>query len=77
MYEEKNLFEDCLRVLKNQASDRDTVERAKKWEGRIQEKDLISLLMKMRLTDSLIDYLCEKKKFDDAFKLAESARHKL
>lgn len=35
MYENKQLFEDCVRILKNYANDRDTVERAKKWDGKI------------------------------------------
>ena len=37
MYEKKHLFEDCIRICKNYASDRDTVERAKKWDGLISE----------------------------------------
>lgn len=77
MYERKRKFEDCIRICKNYASDRDTVERAKKWDGLIGETELIKILKKMYLTDSLVDYLCEKRKFDEAFKIAENARHKI
>ena len=34
-------------------------------------------MKKMYLTDSLVDYLCEKKKFDEAFKIAGNAKHKI
>ena len=37
MYENRKMFEDCIRICKNYASDRDTVERAKKWDGLISE----------------------------------------
>lgn len=77
MYEKRHCFEECVRICKNYASDRDTVERAKKWDGKISETDLIDILKKMYLTDSLIDYLCEKKKFEEAFKVAETAKHKM
>lgn len=77
MYEERQMFEDCVRILKNYANDRDTVERAKKWDKWIGEQELVAILKKMYLTDSLIDFLCEKKKFEDAFKVAEGAKHKM
>lgn len=77
MYETKEMYEDCVRILKNYANDRDTVERAKKWDGKISELELIDILKKMYLTDSLVDYLCEKRKFDQAFKVAETAKHKI
>lgn len=77
MYEGREMYEDCVRILKNYASDRDTVERAKKWDGKISESELVDILKKMYLTDSLVDYLCEKKKFDQAFKVAETAKHKI
>ena len=63
MYEKRKMFEDCIRICKNYASDRDTVERAKRWDGLIDEQELIDILKRMYLTDSLVDYLCEKKKF--------------
>ncbi len=37
MYEKRKMFEDCIRICKNYASDRDTVERAKRWDGLIDE----------------------------------------
>jgi intraflagellar transport protein 172 len=77
MYEKRKLFEDCLRICKNFASDRDTVERAKRWDSIIGEEELTDLLKKAGLVDSLIDYFCEKKRFTDAFKLSERAKHKL
>jgi len=77
MYERRRLFEDCLRICKNFASDRDTVERAKRWDTVISEAELTDLLKKAGLIDSLIDYFCEKKRFNEAFKLAERAKHKL
>lgn len=77
MYEKRRMFEDCIRICKNYASDRDTVERAKRWGEIIGEQELVKLLKKTNLTDSLIDYLCEKAKFEEAFKVAETAKHKL
>ena len=77
MYEKRRMFEDCIRICKNYASDRDTVERAKRWGEIIGEHELIKLLKKTNLTDSLIDYLCEKAKFEEAFKVADTAKHKL
>ena len=78
MYEKRNKFEDCIRICKNYASDRDTVERAKRWDGKIGEVELIRILKKMHLTDSLIDYLSEKNKFTEAFEIArKEAKHKL
>ena len=77
MYEKRKMFEEAIVICKNYASDRDTVERAKRWDEVLGEQQLIKLLKKMNLTDSLIDYLCEKGKFDEAFKIAKSSKHKL
>jgi intraflagellar transport protein 172 len=77
MYEKRKMFEDCLRICKNFASDRDTVERAKRWDLLISESELVELLRRSGLVGSLIDYFCEKKKFGEAFKAAEKAKHKL
>lgn len=77
MYERWKMFEDCLRICKNYASDWDTVEWAKKWDSLISETELTELLKRAGLVDSLIDYFCEKKKFVEAFKLTEKAKHKL
>ena len=74
MYEKRRLFEDCVRICKNYASDRDTVERAKRWDNLIGEQQLQDILKKMGLVDALIDFLCEKKKFEEAFQLAQ--KHK-
>lgn len=77
MYEKRRMFKDCIRLCKNYASDRDTVERAKRWEVILGEDQLVELLKESSLVDSLIDFLCEKKKFAEAQKLAEVSRHKL
>jgi len=77
MYEKRKMFEDCLRICKNFASDRDTVERAKRWDRLLSEEELVGLLRKSGLVGSLVDYFCEKKKFTEAFRAAEKSKHKL
>lgn len=44
MFEKRKMFEEALRICKNYASDRDTVERAKRWDVMIGEERLIELL---------------------------------
>lgn len=35
MYESKSQYDDCIRICKYYASDRDTVSKAKQWETKI------------------------------------------
>ena len=77
MYEGKKMWEECIRVCKSNASDRETVEMAKKWNKDLGEDQFIQMLKKMNLTDALIEYLSDLKQFTEAFKIAEkNSRHK-
>lgn len=76
MYEKRRNYEDCLRMLKNHANERDTVERLKRWDASISHADLVALLKRLGLRDILIDLLAEKKLFEEAFREAQIAKHK-
>jgi intraflagellar transport protein 172 len=77
MYESKKMWEECIRVCKSNASDRETVEMAKKWNKDLGEDQFIQMLKKMNLTDALIEYLSDLKQFTEAFKIADkNSRHK-
>jgi len=47
MYESRKMWEECIRVCKSNASDRETVEMAKKWNKDLGEDQFIQMLKKM------------------------------
>ena len=78
MYEGKKMWEECIRVCKSNASDRDTVEIAKKWNKDLGEEQFIEMLKRMNLTDALIEYLSDLKQFTEAFDIAKkNSKHKI
>ena len=78
MYENKKMWEDCIRVCKSNATDRETVEIAKKWNKDLGEEQFIEMLKRMNLTDALIEYLADLKQFDEAFDIAKkNSKHKI
>lgn len=78
MYQSRKMWEDCIRVCKSNATDRETVEIAKKWNKELGEQQFVDMLKKMNLTDALIEYLADAKQFDEAFNIAKkNSKHKI
>jgi intraflagellar transport protein 172 len=78
MYQSRKMWEDCIRVCKSNATDRETVEIAKKWNKELGEQQFVDMLKKMNLTDALIEYLADAKQFDEAFDIAKkNSKHKI
>ena len=78
MYQGRKMWEDCIRVCKSNATDRETVEIAKKWNKELGEQQFVDMLKKMNLTDALIEYLADAKQFDEAFDIAKkNSKHKM
>lgn len=55
-----------------------TCELAKRWAETLGPDQGIKMLLKLNLIDAVIEYLADKKQFDEAFKMASShAKHKI
>lgn len=77
MYETINRVNECLRLLAEYGTPEDTVSKLHQYEEIEGVKGLETLLRKAHMNDVLIDFLCSKDKFSEAFEVAENARHKL
>ena len=74
----QGILKKLWEFVKVMPSDRYTVERASLWDKTLGEESLISLMKEAGMADILVDFLCEKKMFDEAYEIAnESVRHKL
>lgn len=78
MYKTNNLWEEAIRVCRSNGSDKESCELAKKWAESLGPEKGLEKLLQMKLIDAAIEYLTERHKFEDAFKMAqENARHKI
>lgn len=77
MHESAGQVGESLRVLREFGTPEETSGKLEKYEKIEGAKNLEKLLRKMHMSDVLVDYLCYKEKFSDAFLVAENARHKL
>jgi intraflagellar transport protein 172 len=78
MYRSHNMWEEALRVAKQNGSKSEINEIAKKWVINMPKDQAIKMLLSMGLGDAAIDILCDSKEYEAAFKLADQhARYKL
>jgi len=78
MYKTNSLWEEAIRVCRSNGSNKESCELAKKWAESLGPEKGLQKLLKMKLIDAAIEYLTEKQKFEEAFKMAEEiARHKI
>lgn len=77
MYESNGMVGESLRVLREFGTPEETTGKLEQYERVEGPQPLEKLLRKMHMSDVLVDYLCSKLKFSDAFAVAENARHKL
>ena len=77
MYETAGQVGESLRILREFGTPEETTGKLGQYERVEGPKMLEKLLRKMHMSDVLVDYLCSKEKFTDAFSVAENARHKL
>jgi intraflagellar transport protein 172 len=77
MYESAGQVGESLRILREFGTPEETTGKLGQYEQMEGPKTLEKLLRKMHMSDVLVDYLCSKEKFPDAFLVAENARHKL
>jgi intraflagellar transport protein 172 len=72
------MWEEAIRVCRSNGSNKESCELAKKWAESLGPEKGLQKLLKMKLIDAAIEYLTEKQKFEEAFKMAEEiARHKI
>mmetsp|Transcript_30644 Transcript_30644/g.27830 ORF Transcript_30644/g.27830 Transcript_30644/m.27830 type:complete len:487 (+) Transcript_30644:2705-4165(+) len=77
MYKNNGLWEDAIRVCRINGSEKETSELAKKWAESLGPEAGMKMLLKMNLVDAVIEYLIDRKEFQEAFKMAkENAKHK-
>ena len=73
MYKSKDLWEDAIRVARTHGTTKDVSDLAKAW-GQTMDKDKgVHMLTNLGLVEASIDLLCDRKEFDEAFKLADSS----
>ena len=72
------LWEEAIRCCRINGTEKDTCEIAKKWAESLGREEGIKMLRKMNLIDAHIEYLIDRREFDEAFKLAEqNSKHKV
>jgi len=72
------MWEDAVRVCKLYSSDKETCELAKQWAETLGPDAGMKMLLKMNLVDAVIEYLCSRFEFEEAFKMAkQNAKHKI
>ena len=78
MYRARDQWEEAIRVAKSNGTAKEVADIAKKWAQTMEKDAALKMLMKLGLIDAAIDLECEKKAFDEAFRLANShAKYKL
>jgi intraflagellar transport protein 172 len=78
MYRSHNMWEEALRVAKQNGNKNEINEISKKWVANMPKDQAIKMLLSMNLGEAAIDILCDNKEYEAAFKLAEQhARYKL
>ena len=78
MYRSRDMWEEAIRVAKSNGTSKDLAEIAKKWAQTMDRDQGVKLLTKLGLVDAAIDFVCDKKDFPEAFRLADaSAKYKL
>jgi len=72
------MWEEAIRCCKLYGSDKETCELAKNWAESLGPEAGIKMLLKLNLIDAIIEYLSDRKEFDEALKLAkQNAKHKI
>jgi intraflagellar transport protein 172 len=76
MYQQNGSWEDAVRCCKMYGSDKETCELAKQWAETLGPDAGMKILLKFNLIDAVIEYLCDRKEFEEAFRMAQKAIHK-
>lgn len=76
MYQQNGSWEDAVRCCKMYGSDKETCELAKQWAETLGPDAGMKILLKFNLIDAVIEYLCDRKEFEEAFKMSQKAIHK-
>ena len=78
MYRNHQNWEEAVRVCKLYGSDKETCELAKQWAETLGQEAGMKMLLKMNVVDAVIEYLCGRNEFEEAFKMAkQNAKHKI
>lgn len=77
-YRSANLWEDAIRVCRQNGSENETFELAKKWAETLGSESGMKMLLKLNMVDVIIQYLSDRHDFEEAFKMARAnAKHKV
>lgn len=77
-YRSANLWEDAIRVCRQNGNEKETCELAKKWAETLGNDQGMKMLLKLNLVDVIIEYLSDRHDFEEAFKMAkQNAKHKV
>ena len=77
MYEQRGQIAEALRLLSEFADEQNLALKLEDYENKQGAEVVENLLKAARMQTALIDFLCAKERFPEAFALAENARHKL
>lgn len=70
-YRSNNLWEDAIRVCRQNGNEKETCELAKKWAETLGNEAGMKMLLKLNLVDVIIEYLSDRHDFEEAFKMAK------
>ena len=78
LYRARDMWEEAIRVAKNNGTPKEVAEIGKKWAQTMDRDAGRSILMKFGLIEAAVDFEVEQKQFEEAFKLAAThAKYKL